>query len=342
MSAQPRRIASALLAGSLLAACEARDPGVIWPTTPSTPAPTLAPPPASAPASASATASAGAAASRPPPYPVTCVKDPSFPTPWNVPEASAAAEVELRPGAREILVVSDSGRKGAAMAWSKAGGIRAITLPLDDAASDDLEAASWVPGSPSRFYTLTSSGAVRVFVPDGNGGLLREGESYRIAPPPLSCDDLHGINCNKNWEGLCLRSPSARARCVGWAASKAETALYCVVKDTTGRISIDPQGPVLRPALEHWVAGHGVLSDCAFGAPGGPAQDVLLVTTNLNGGSRTYVVDEASGRAAVVDVPSTPNNEAVAVDHEGALYLFLDDNGLTSGALRFTCDAWKG
>ncbi|MEO8801264.1 MAG: hypothetical protein ABI551_25455, partial [Polyangiaceae bacterium] len=37
---------------------------------------------------------------------VACTVDPRFPSPVKLPEASAAAEVELTPGEREILVVS--------------------------------------------------------------------------------------------------------------------------------------------------------------------------------------------------------------------------------------------
>ncbi len=38
---------------------------------------------------------------------------------------------------------------------------------------------------------------------------------------------------------------------------------------------------------------------------------------------------------------ATPSNEAIAVDREGALYAFLDDNGETSEARRFVCQGWR-
>ncbi|HEX8795560.1 MAG TPA: hypothetical protein VF765_31640 [Polyangiaceae bacterium] len=269
---------------------------------------------------------------------IVCKNDPSFPSPWNVPEASGAAEVELRRGAKEILVISDSGRHGAAMVWSAAGGMRALTLAVDDAASDDFEGVTWM--APGRLYTLTSSGAVRTYVPDGSGGLRAEGPAYAIGAPPLSCPDLHGINCGKNYEGLCLRASGASGRCAGYAASKRETALYCVERDASGRLSIDASKPALHLDLARITSREGVLSDCAFGAEGGPAQGVLLVTTNVFGGSSTYVVDEATGRATQLDMVTTPSNEAIAVDHEGAFYAFMDDNGDKSLALRFTCSGW--
>jgi hypothetical protein len=298
-----------------------------------------APAPASALAPASAPAFAPAAALPRPT--VTCKADDTFPSPWNLPEASAAAEVELRPGVREILAIADSGRKGAAMAWSRAGGTRALVLPLDDKASDDLEGMAWQKDpTGARLYTLTSSGAVREFVPDGAGAVRAGGESYRIGAPPASCPDLHGVNCGKNWEGLCLRNPAARARCAGYAASKAETALYCVLRDADGHLAIDPLRLPMVLTLSRLTNREGVLSDCAFGAPGGPAEDVLLVTTNVYGGSQTYVVDESTGQVTPLDAPGTLSNEAVAVDHDGALYVMLDDNGEKSVATRFACTGW--
>ena len=272
---------------------------------------------------------------------VKCARDEGFPSPWPLPEASAAAEVELRPGVLEILAVSDSGRRGVAMAWSPAHGMRTLTLPLDAAASDDVEGMAWIH-SPSggRLYTLTSSGAVRVFASDDAGGLRRDGATYRIGAAPLSCPDLQGVNCGKNWEGLCLRNPATHARCAGYAASKAETALYCVDRDGSGRLAIETSRPPLKLDLDRVPNQEGVLSDCAFGSAGGPAENVLLVTTNVYGGSTTYVVDENTGHAAPLDVAGTMSNEAIAVDSSGALIALMDDNGETSMAERFVCAGW--
>jgi len=94
-------------------------------------------------------------------------------------------------------------------------------------------------------------------------------------------------------------------------------------------------------ALDRLTRREGVLSDCAFGAPGGPAEDVLLVTTNAFGGAQTYRVDEQTGVATSLDVQATASNEAIAVDRDGALYAFLDDNGTTSMATRFVCEGWR-
>ncbi len=202
---------------------------------------------------------------------------------------------------------------------------------------------AWVSdGSGAHLYTLTSSGAVRRFVPNGSGGLRRDEDAYRIGAPPLSCPDLRAVNCGKNWEGLCLRRPNAEGRCAGYAASKSEASLYCVTRDNRGRLAIDPTRAPVVLALGTLFGHRDVLSDCAFGAAGGPAEDVLLVTTNVFGGSTTYVVDESTGRVAPLPLVSTPSNEAIAVDSHGALYAFMDDNGETSIAARFTCSGWSG
>jgi hypothetical protein len=265
-----------------------------------------------------------------------CTTDLHFPSPLKVPEASIAAEVELRAGVREMLVVSDSGNSGAAILWKIPDGpVRNINLPLDDGASDDLEGGAWRGG---HLFIITSSGAVRRYSPDGHGALAEDGSSYRIGPPPYSCADLGKVNCGKNYEGLCLRADSpadgSTPRCIGYAASKKEGALYCVVM-MDNRLAIDTVRKPLVLPLER-----DSLSDCAFGAWGGPAQNTLVITTNIHGGSTSYVVDEATGELKTLDVPSTLTNEAIAIDKTGALYQMMDDNGDESLALRMTCSGW--
>src|SRR5438067_2303630 len=76
-----------------------------------------------------------------------CAPDPAFPTTFEVPEASAATEVQLRPGVRELLVVSDSGEHGAALAYAlPEGPPRRVRLPLDQGVSDDIEGVAWREG----------------------------------------------------------------------------------------------------------------------------------------------------------------------------------------------------
>ena len=262
-----------------------------------------------------------------------CTADTMFPGTLPVPEASAATEVALRAGVRELLVVSDSGRGGAALAIElPSGAQRSLTLPLDAVASDDLEGMAWRSG---KLYTLTSSGAVRRFTPDGAGGLTRDQDAYPLGAVPYACADLNAVNCGKNYEGLCLRAPGSSNPCVGYAASKAEGKLYCLAFDSTGHLAITTSTPPMSLGLPA-----DQLSDCAFGAAGGAAENVLAVTTNIFGFSRTYRVDEATGGLTKLPIASLLNVEATAIDRDGTLYVFDDDNGATSSAAKATCVGW--
>jgi hypothetical protein len=271
---------------------------------------------------------------------VTCVRDDTFPDTLPVPEASAAAEVELLPGVRGLLVVSDSGRKGAAVLWEMPGGPpRSLDLPLDGAASDDLEGIAWVagagPAGQGALYTLTSSGAVRRFVPDGRGALRRDQDAYPLGPSPQACLNLHDVNCGRNYEGLCLRPRGTSARCAGYAASRKSSELECLVWDGDRLVADALWPPLALPSIPP-----GALSDCAFGAEAGPARATLLVTTNVHGGSTSYRVTEPSGALTPLDVAGTLSNEAIAVDRDGALYQLADLDREPSPASRWACTGW--
>ncbi len=273
---------------------------------------------------------------------MTCTRDPAFPSTVSVAEASAAAEVELTPGVRELLVVSDSGRKGAALLWRlPAGPSRSITLPLDPGASDDIEGIAWVTaqasGTAGALYTLTSSGAVRRFVPDGQGGLRRDQDAYPIGAAPRACPNLRDVNCGRNYEGLCLRPRSVSARCAGYAASKQAAELDCLIFDGDRLVADTLRPPI---ALPRGLVPANALSDCAFGAAKGPAEATLLVTTNVYGGSTTYRVAEPSGALTALDVPGTLNDEAIAVDRDGALAIFGDIDAEISPSVRLACKGW--
>ena len=264
---------------------------------------------------------------------VRCTLDPGYPGMWKLPEASAAVEIEPHPGERAIVAFADSGNHGAAMIWpiSPPGALRELHLELDRVASDDIEGAAWRDG---HLYTLTSSGAVRRYTPDKNGELARDRAAYPLGPYPYVCDTLWDGNCGKNYEGLCLRAAGKHARCDGYAASKTDGALYCLVFHGDN-LAID----AIKPPIRLDVRQHA-LSDCAFGSAGGPAEDVLLVTTNLYGGSSVYVVNEGSGELSPIDVPGLPNNEGIAVDRDGALYEFMDGNTSVSPTYRAKCTGW--
>jgi hypothetical protein len=264
--------------------------------------------------------------------PIKCTPDPKFPGSFDVPEASTATEVELRPSVHELLVVADSGHKGAAMAWTLPNGpARSLRLPLDPTVTDDVEGIAWRGG---HLFAILSTGMVERFSPDGKGGLARDGDAYPIGPEPYVTKDRYDTNGGKNFEGLCLRPESSTERCAGYVASRAESWLGCVVFKGE-KLALDPIKPKLAIAVPK-----SSLSDCAFGAANGPAKGTLLVTTNIFHGSTTYVVHEGTGALAALDVTGTPTNEAIAVDADGALYQFMDGNSPTSPSLRSTCTGW--
>ncbi len=293
--------------------------------------------------SASASSRDAGVSAAPPPAPgLVCTRDDSFPSVLDVAEASAAAEVELQPGVRELLVVSDSGRNGAALAYRlPSGPARSLLLPLDPSASDDVEGIAWVTAGPrgggGALYALTSSGAMRRFVPDGRGGLRRDQDAYPIGPPPRACTNLRDVNCGRNYEGLCLRPRSVSARCAGYAAGRKASELDCLVFQGD-RLVADPLWEPIR--LPRGLVPANALSDCAFGAAEGPARATLLVTTNVFGGGATYVAREPGGALVPLELPGTLNNEAVAVDRTGALLLLGDLDADASPSLRATCTGW--
>jgi hypothetical protein len=265
---------------------------------------------------------------------IHCQSDPSFPAMLDVPEASGAAEVELRKGVREILVVADSGRKGAALAYEIPNGpARRLTLPLDRNVTDDVEGLAWWSG---HLYAIVSTGWVERFAPDGKGGVVRDRDADALGPPPFTAGHpTYAWGQPPDFEGLCLRpSTSAKTRCAGYAASRSYGWLVCLVFEGE-HLRVNPTHPRLTLDVnEH------SLSDCAFGAADGPAQGDLLVTTNVRGGSTVYRVDEETGALTPISVEPTLNNEAIAVDHEGRLYQMMDGNADRSAALRDTCSGW--
>ena len=174
-------------------------------------------------------------------------KSASFASPANATHRSRSRGISPRPPrpprsssspvSGELLAVSDSGNGGAAMLWRiPSGPVRPLRLPLDPAASDDLEGAAWEGG---HLYTLTSSGAVRRFSRDGKGALVRDQDAYPLGPPPGVCAKLTDGNCGRNYEGLCLRAASATAVCAGYAMSKAEGSSSSVSVWKGDRLALD-------------------------------------------------------------------------------------------------------
>lgn len=294
-----------------------------------TPAPGATPAAGNVPGSTPTDGDGGVPPGTPPPGTpgaITCARDTAFPAVFTIAEASGAVEVSIG-GVPHLLVNADSKNKGAAILIPIPGGAspQSIVLPFDPATSDDIEGLAAAGGA---VYGLTSAGAVMRFLPSA-GGFTRDGAAYRIGPQPLSCSKLTDTNCGKNWEGLCLRRPpaagAATPKCLGYAASKTESALYCVVMQGT-TLSIDPTAAPITLALPK-----DSVSDCAFGA------SALVVTTNDGNGSKSYVVDEKTGALAPLPVTGHGSNEAVQVGADGAFYQFEDSSSKTSAASRFTC-----
>lgn len=253
---------------SLLAGCGRGDP-----------APAPAPPPVETSAAVGAP-DAGAG----------CVEQP-FAAEIEVPEASGAGWLEVD-GAAALVVVGDSGRRGAyAVVDPATGAVRERGLLPLAGPDDDLEGLA---GRGSLLYAISSPGWIRVFR-RAAGGFELVGAPYALGPvdldgpaglgdvPPkgrgMVCDRKR-TNCGRNYEGLCLAPPEAAAgaRCVGFAAAKADGHLYCV-HERDGALLVE-----YADAIK--VARPGVIADCAFARDG-----TLYVGSNLFDLARVYQVD---------------------------------------------------
>jgi outer membrane protein assembly factor BamB len=174
-----------------------------------------------------------------------------------VPEASGAAWLDID-GKTMLVVAGDSGNHGAYAIVDPDTGATTETgaLPLTSEASDDIEGLAVRGG---LMYGITSSGWIRMWRRVAKGFEL-VGTPYPIAPEgsDLVCAG-RGINCRRNYEGLCL-APAPRGDCVGFAASKADGHLYCLTEDG-GKLVVHGDRTIA-------VAGRGVVSDCAFGEDG--------------------------------------------------------------------------
>ena len=138
--------------------------------------------------------------------PISC-KRVDFPRTIPIKEASGATYVGAtgkRPAS--VLVVGDSGTRGALLRLDPRSGRVQYSgrLPLDNAASDDLEGLSW---RRDTLYALTSSGFLRHW--------RRDGDHWKLSVPAYSiaqgrragkhdCRSGHRTNCGPNYEGLCL------------------------------------------------------------------------------------------------------------------------------------------
>ena len=90
---------------------------------------------------------------------------------------------------RELLVVADSDREGAALAYALPDGpARKLTLPVDLGVTDDVEGIAWRAG---HLYALVSTGFVERFTPARDRARPRRGRlPDRRAPLHLFASDV--------------------------------------------------------------------------------------------------------------------------------------------------------
>jgi hypothetical protein len=257
-----------------------------------------------------------------------------------VPEASAAAWLaESIAGKPALLVVADSGNAGAYGLVDPETGATTETgkLPLSDDVSDDLEGLS---ARGDRIYGLTSSGWILVWQRRGAGFAL-VGAPYPLGPvdlpdtknndrPPkgdgMVCG-AHGVNCGRNYEGLCLAAAPRSPDCIGFAASRADGHVYCL-SEQAGRLVVhhDRAIAVARP---------GTLADCTFADDG-----ALWAGSNLFGLGRVYRVtawdDPAHAQVELVAPLLVGNPEVIAVRGD-VVYRMSDMDGAPSPMAKFRC-----
>jgi len=252
-------------------------------------------------------------------------------------EASGAVVVaanKVRPA--HILVVGDSGTGGQFNEIAATDGrlLRAGKLPLDSGASDDLEGLTRIGDT---FYVITSSGWLRHYRLDSADQYQQVQSAYAIADrnrhPRMTCRGK-GINCAKNYEGLCL-APDADKQpagtCIGFAASKADGHLYCLSLRKKQRLRLDPRRRIK-------VTNPGRLTGCHFSPDGA----TVYAGANLFGRSEVVAItgwqnpDSAQQRGVGSLGSGFP--EALAVAAGGIIYRFSDTGGKPSFVDKYKCD----
>lgn len=257
-----------------------------------------------------------------------------------VPEASGAAWLTID-GKLSLVVASDSGNKGAyAIVDAENGETRESgVLPLGEA-GDDVEGLA---NRGDRIAGITSAGWILEWKRTTGGFELAE-PAYPLGPvdladkgggmgdkPPAGTGMVCGAratNCGRNYEGLCLVDPAhAKGPCIGFAASKADGHVYCVVEEA-GKLAVkfEPRIAVTRP---------GAIGDCAFSDDGS-----LWVGSNLFDMSRVFRIDgwqtPASAKAVAIASLGIGFPETLAVRGD-VIYRMSDTGGAPSLMTKFRC-----
>ncbi len=251
-------------------------------------------------------------------------------------EASGAVVVASSAGSAHLLVVGDSGTRGSFNEVSLSDGkvLRTGSLPLDSGASDDLEGLTLIG---ETYYAITSSGWLRHYRRDSNGAYRQTQKAYPVADrnrfPGLTCNPK-GVNCGKNYEGLCaVRNATnlAKGACVGFAASKANGTLYCLTMTKRGRLRID-RSRTIR------VSDGQRLTGCHFSSDGA----LLYAGLNLFGRSEVVRIrDWATPTTAKIESLGSLGSgfpEALAVAGRATIYRFSDMGGKPSLVDKYNCD----
>jgi hypothetical protein len=255
-----------------------------------------------------------------------------------VPEASGAAWLEID-GALALVVISDSGNDGAyAIVDPDSGATREQgKLPLGGE-GEDLEG---IAARGGKLHVITSPGWIRVYERQGRGFALVDGP-YPLGPidlpgrrglgnqPPegtgMVCEAKY-TNCGRNYEGLCLAPGPVTGRCVGFAASKADGHLYCVV-ERDGRLAVEHAGAIR-------IARPGAVADCAFSEDGR-----LYVGSNLFDAGNVYRVtgwdDPARARVTALGPLLVGFPETLAVRGD-VIYRMSDTGGAPSHMKKYRC-----
>ena len=258
-----------------------------------------------------------------------------------VPEASGAAWLEIG-GKPALFVISDSGNQGKyAIVDADAGTtLEEGVLPLGEGAGDDLEGIAVRGG---LFHVISSPGWVRSYkrvdkafelvdAPYALGPIDIEDKGGGMGDKPpkgsgMVCAAKH-TNCGRNYEGLCLLpdsiKPPANARCVGFAASKADGHLYCVQEDR-GKLVVQYQNAIR-------IARPGVVADCAFSVDDG----ALYAGSNLFDAGTVYRVDGWHDPGTAKVTPLGPLGigfpETLAV--RGDVFYRMSDTGVAPSMMR--------
>jgi len=269
---------------------------------------------------------------KPPPIP-TC-EQVAFAESSPVPEASGAAWLTID-GKLGLLVVSDSGNDGAyALIDPETGTLREQgKLPIGGG-SDDLEGLAIRGG---KLVGISSSGWIRVWERTRTGFALVAGP-YPLGPidlpdkkrakpgdPGMVCSERTS-NCGRDYEGICL-APSPAGPCLGFAASKTDGRLYCLV-DKAGKLAVER-------SLAIPIAQSGAIADCAFSDRG-----ELFVGSNLFDAANVYRVfnwaDPANAQVDKLGALGIGFPETIAARGE-VLYRMSDTGAAPSLMTKYRC-----